>query len=309
MKSEKEPSAPTEKKRVLAVGATGYLGAKVLRELTLAPDIVIRAMSRRDPETGAEDTVEWVRADMMNPASLGEAMKDIDVVVTTANGYARETIEADFEGNRNLIEAAIKAGVKRYVFLSIVACEHAESVPHFHAKKVAEDRLKKSGLPYVFVRAPAFLDQSEDRIADMVEKGRIGVIGDRETRWSYVLTDDLAVYLAKAVTHPTDDIDYQSIDVGWSDGPNNQNELIEIVSQITGKTLKPITLPWWLLRLLVLPAKLFSDSVHDMLRMFLFLKSGLYVSDITGQERFFGPAPASFDSIRRWAVSKGLATK
>jgi uncharacterized protein YbjT (DUF2867 family) len=102
----------------------------------------------------------------VDPASLDAALKGVDVVVSSANGYMKESIEADFQGNKNLIEAAARAGVKRFVFLSIVGCEAAPEAPHFLAKAVAEDLIKAAGLPYVFVRAPAFLDQSADYVAD-----------------------------------------------------------------------------------------------------------------------------------------------
>lgn len=292
--------------RVLVVGATGYLGAKVLGALKNTDGLALRAMSRRFRNATEDSSVEWVVGDMMSPKSLDAALDGVDIVVTLANGYGKESIEADFAGNKNLIDAAKKAGVKRFAFLSIVAAEHAVKVPHFQAKAVAEDLLKDSGLPFVIVRAPAFLDQEQDRIADMVRGGKIGVIGDLETRWSYVLTDELAVYLAKAVTYPTDDINFQTIDVGWSDGPMNQRQMGEIISDVTQKKLKQNRLPWWLLQALVWPAKLFSTRLHDMLQMFLFLRTGLYVSDLANFETFFGPAPTAKESIRKWALSKNL---
>jgi uncharacterized protein YbjT (DUF2867 family) len=126
----------------------------------------------------------------------------LNVVVSSANGYMKESIEIDFAGNRNLIKAAARAGIKRFVFLSIVACEHAADVPHFHAKKVAEDLIKAVGVPYVFVRAPAFLDQSDDYIAKAVRGGKFYAVGDSTTRWSYVLTDDLAANLASSAAWP-----------------------------------------------------------------------------------------------------------
>ena len=138
-------------RKILVVGATGFLGTKIRRQLELDPTVTLRAMSRRGAPADATAAVEWVRGDLMDPVSLDAALKDMDVVVTSANGYMKETIEADFQGNKNLIEAAARAGVKRFVFLSIVACENAPAVPHFHAKKVAEDLIKASGLPYVFL--------------------------------------------------------------------------------------------------------------------------------------------------------------
>ena len=64
-----------------------------------------RAMSRRGAPPDATSAVEWVRGDLMDPVSLDAALKGVDVVVSSANGYMKETIEADFQGNENLIVA------------------------------------------------------------------------------------------------------------------------------------------------------------------------------------------------------------
>lgn len=304
--SEGEGAAPKQPV-VLVVGATGFLGGKILRSLEQADGVGLRAMSRRGAPAGATGPAEWVRGDMMDPASLDAALKGVDVVVTSANGYMKETIAADFQGNQNLIEAAVRAGVKRFVFLSIVACDRAPDVPHFHAKKIAEDRIKASGLPYVFVRAPAFLDQSPDYIADGARAGRFYGVGDRTTAWSYVLTDDLAACLAKAATWPGQEIDNRTIDVSWSDGPRNQKEIADLIQQITGKPLSMWIIPWVVFSLMVRPVRVFSELGYDLLRMFLFFRTGRFVADTALQERSFGPAPTARDAIARWARRNGLS--
>ena len=155
-------SDASARKKVLVVGATGFLGAKILRNLALDKSAAVVAMSRKGASSNESADVEWVRGDMMDPASLDRALQGVDVVVSSANSYMKGSLDTDFQGNRNLIEAAARAKVSRFVFLSIVSCEAASAVPHFHAKKVAEDLIKASGVPYVFVRAPSFLDQSTD---------------------------------------------------------------------------------------------------------------------------------------------------
>ena len=298
--------APGPGHRILLVGATGFLGAKILRELARDGSVALRAMSRRGASADAAAGVEWVRGDMMDPASLDAALGGVDVVVTSANGYMKETLAADFQGNRNLIEAAARAGVKRFVFLSIVACDAAPDVPHFQAKTVAEDLIKASGLPYVFIRAPAFLDQSPDYVADGVKAGRFFAVGDKTTRWSYVMTDDLAASLAKAATYPGEEIAHQTIDISWRDGPKSQTELADLITQATGKSLSLWVVPWVALRLLVRPIKLFSELGYDLIMMFLFFRTGRFVADTTQQERFFGAAPTAREAIARWADSNGL---
>ncbi|WP_245505502.1 SDR family oxidoreductase [Rhizobium sp. BK068] len=292
--------------KVLVVGATGFLGAKILRKLAGDENATVLAMSRKGAPSGDETGVEWVRGDMMDPTSLDRAMQGVDVVVSSANSYMKGSLDTDFEGNENLIEAAARAKVSRFVFLSIVSCEAASRVPHFHAKKVAEDLIKKSGVPYVFVRAPSFLDQSTDYIAKAVKGGKFRGIGDKTTRCSYVLTNDLASYLAKAATYPGNEIVNQTIDVGWSDGPKNQQELADIISDVIDKRLKIQIIPWWILRVAARPVKLFSELGYDLIQMFLFFRTGLYVSNTAKHERFFGPAPTARDAITRWARSQQL---
>jgi len=299
-------TAPAQGRKILLVGATGFLGAKILRELARDGSVALRAMSRRGAPADAAPGVEWVRGDMMDPASLDAALGGVDVVVTSANGYMKETLAADFQGNRNLIEAAARAGVKRFVFLSIVACDKAPEVPHFHAKTVAENLIKASGLPHVFIRAPAFLDQSPDYVADGAKAGRFFAVGDKTTPWSYVLTDDLAASLAKAATYQGEEIAHQTIDISWRDGAKNQREMADLIGETTGKTLSLWVVPWFLLGLLVRPIKLFSELGYDLIMMFLFFRTGRFVADTIQQERFFGPAPTAREAIARWAETNKL---
>ncbi|MEI7764538.1 MAG: SDR family oxidoreductase [Comamonadaceae bacterium] len=314
MNTSKTSTAPTasrnipnqRKQKILVVGATGFLGAKILSQLARDETIALRAMSRRGAPADATAAVEWVRGDLMDSASLDAALKGVDVVVSSANGYMKETIEADFQGNKNLIEAAARAGVNRFVFLSIVACETASAVPHFLAKKVAEDLIRASGLPYVFVRAPAFLDQSADYVADGVRSGRFYVVGDKATKWSYVLTDDLATAIAKAATYPGEEIINQTIDIGWRDGAKSQKEMAALILQVTGKPLSLWVVPWMVFSVLVRLVKPFSELGYDLIQMFLFFRTGKFVSDTTKQEHFFGPAPTAREAIDKWAASNKL---
>jgi uncharacterized protein YbjT (DUF2867 family) len=92
-------------KKILVVGATGFLGKKILQNLVNEPNFQIRAMSRKEIKTDPNSKVEWVRADLLDRDSLETALKDIDIVVSSANGYMKESLEMDLIGNKNLIES------------------------------------------------------------------------------------------------------------------------------------------------------------------------------------------------------------
>lgn len=317
------PTAKTT--TILLVGATGFLGKKVLAAFqqeaqklqtssSSSSHLLIKASSRRPQKqqgTNKEEGgagVQWVVADMMQPATLDAALGGVDVVVTTANGYMKESITADFEGNRNLVEAAARAKVKRFVLLSIAACQKAQSVPHFWAKRVAEEALEKSGMPYVAVRAPAFLDQEQDIIANNAKAGRLVALGDANvTSFSYTTTHDLAHDMVKAALYPKDDINFKKIETGWAEGPMTQRQIAQLIDKVSGKPpLSVYTLPWFVLRAMGTLFGLFSPLVHDMTAMFLFMRTQGFVSDLTAYKQFLGTPPAAEEAVRRWAAEKGL---
>ena len=158
----------------------------------------------------------------------------------------------------------------------------------------------------MFVRAPAFLDQSKDYVAEGVRAGRFFAVGDKTTRWSYVLTDDLAASLAKAATYQGEEIVNQSIDIGWRDGAKSQAEIADLITRVTGKRLSIWVVPWFVFRTMARPVKLFSELGYDLMQMFLFFRTGRFTADTSKQERFFGPAPTALDAVTRWANGNKL---
>ncbi len=99
----------------LITGATGFIGRRLIEPGERA---LVRRLTRMRGE---------VAGDLLDPASLVRACEGIETVFHCA-GYAHAFSSADpdahwrinFEGTRNLVNAAGKAGVKRFVFLSSV---------------------------------------------------------------------------------------------------------------------------------------------------------------------------------------------
>ena len=191
---------------VLVVGATGFLGGQVV-DVLLTRGKRVRALVRPTSDAGRLEAkgVEIARGDMMDLESLVRAMEGADAVVTTAAGYTRhskgDNPDIDVVGNRNLADAAARAGVRRFVLTSILTCDKTPGVPHFWHKKLAEDRLEQQGVPFVALRPGAFLDQVA-RMGDPFAKGRLMWFGSPTIPLTFVLTSDLAGNLATPSTRP-----------------------------------------------------------------------------------------------------------
>jgi nucleoside-diphosphate-sugar epimerase len=112
---------------VAITGPTGDIGRALLRQLDKAPEVDrIIGMARRPfnpAELGLEKT-EYRQGDILDKDSITALVDGADVLVHLAFiilGGADETQRINLDGTRNVFEAAVSGGVKRFVYTSSVA--------------------------------------------------------------------------------------------------------------------------------------------------------------------------------------------
>jgi dihydroflavonol-4-reductase len=114
--------------KALVTGATGFVGAAVTRKL-LARGYAVRAMARAnsDKRNLADLDVEFAIADLQDADSLTKAVQDTQLLFHVAADYRlwvpdpAAMYATNVEGTRNLLLAAMDAGVERIVYTSSVA--------------------------------------------------------------------------------------------------------------------------------------------------------------------------------------------
>ncbi|MGI0148750.1 MAG: SDR family oxidoreductase, partial [Thermoplasmata archaeon] len=300
-----------ETNTALVVGATGDIGGRAVDAL-LARGKSVRALVREGTDSSRLKAkgVEIARGDMLSPPSLERAMKDMDAVVTTAAGYMRrrkgDSLETvDDLGNRNLADAARTMGVGRFVFTSILTCDQARDVPHFWQKKLIEDYLEKSGVPFVALRPGAFLGGGIGGfLARGLKKGRLMSFNSAAVRLTWIHPDDVARCLALAVDAPG--AVGRRIDLG-TDRPVSGQELASIFTGLLGREVRVALGAARVFKLFFRIGGLFIPFMRDGSAMIRYFKTGKYVADTSAQAELFGPIPKVEDAARRLLVEAGLA--
>ena len=158
-------------KRVLVTGGTGFIGGRLVARLVLEFDADVRVLVRnfaRAPRI-ARFPIEMVHGDVTRPNDIERAVDECQVVFHCAalgsKGSREIRHQVNVEGTRNVLEAALHAGVKRVVHLSSLMVygdtpdgDLDESAPRRYsgnsysdtkldAEEIAFDYIERHGLP------------------------------------------------------------------------------------------------------------------------------------------------------------------
>jgi uncharacterized protein YbjT (DUF2867 family) len=134
--------------KIVVIGGTGLIGAKVVKNLCdKGHEVVIASPSKGINSVTGE--------------GLPAALVGAQVVVDVANAPAWEdkAVLAFFEtSGRNLLAAEATARVGHHVALSVVGTDRLLAGGYFRAKMAQENLIKASPIPYTIVRATQFFE-------------------------------------------------------------------------------------------------------------------------------------------------------
>ncbi len=267
-------------KRVLVAGSTGYLGGFVTKELKNRKHFV-RALARNPqklPQCGIEAD-EVFKAEITRPDTLRNVCDSIDVVFSSI-GITRQKDgltfrDVDYQGNLNLLEEALRAGVKKFVYVSVFNGPLLRDMDIVSAHEDFVDKLKASGINYAVLRPTGYFSDML-QFLEMARKGRVYLIGKGLNSVNPIHGADLAVQCADALEGRN-----QEIDVG---GPEifTYREIAELAFRAIGNPARITVIPPWLLKALTSVVKVFSPHQGGLLEFFAFAMTSEVVAPGTG---------------------------
>jgi NADH dehydrogenase len=227
------------------------VGAAIVRELARRGKPVAVLSRQPNPARFAGLNVEFRQGDVTQPETLTAAVQGIDAVVgcqqfpnspieNPKKGYTFEKVDA--EGTENLVRAAKRAEVPRFVYLSGAGAA-PEGRHWFQAKWRAETAVKESGLTYTIIR-PSWVYGPEDKSLNRFLKMSgflpfvplIGAAGKQQMQPVFV--EDVARAVADTLETPA--ADNKIFELG---GPQvmSMSDVVRTALQVSGR--KRLLLP------------------------------------------------------------------
>lgn len=156
--------------KVFLIGANGQIGQRLTGLFQKDGTHTLRAMVRKEEQKEALQAagIEAVLADLEGSAEdIAKAAEGCDAVVFTAGSGGStghdKTLLIDLDGAAKAVEAAKKAGIKRFIMVSALQAHNRanwnESLkPYYVAKHYADKILEASGLTYTIIRPGGLLN-------------------------------------------------------------------------------------------------------------------------------------------------------
>jgi uncharacterized protein YbjT (DUF2867 family) len=257
-------------KKVILFGATGQLGKEIAKELVKQGyELTVVVRNEQKAKTLSHITSKYIVADVCNKSTIENILDKQDIVVSalgksvSPNDKSKLTfIQVDYEANKNILDEAIKKGVKKFVYISAF---HSEKYLHLEYFKVHHDfseLLMKSGIDYSIVKPPAIFSAFIDLI-EMAKKGQLVNIGQGDKKTNPIFEGDLAKITVDTINMQN------SISEAGGKTIYTRKQLNEIIQNEINPRKKLRTIPIGLFKVSLPLIKLFSKNTFDKYAFFI----------------------------------------
>ena len=274
--------------KIVLAGAFGNLGFEILKVLTERGHEVVAADLKEKENNGLEGKYSFRAIDATNPATLKGLCDGAEIVITTMGLTTASTrytaYDIDYQGNLNLYREAQAAGVRKFNYISVIACKEpgAEKVPMLHAKAMMEDEILKGSMPYVIYRPTGYFYDIAKVFKPYVDKGEMQLLkGYHDIRANVVDCPDFAAFIADHM-----DDSNAIYEVGGKE-TYTYEEMAKMCFRAAGKPVIIKDSPIWMFGLLANLPAIKKAGKHDIILFSKWtLSHDLVGKDVTGDASF-----------------------
>ncbi len=264
-------------KKILVIGAAGFVGAPVAKQL-LADGFAVRALVRNADKARQllGDKVEIVTGSFEDKTTLEKALADVSGVNISVPW------QSEFQVARDVSDILAKQGRKnvRISYISgTTALPENRGYAMIDQKLKAEDVLKNSGVEYSILRPSWFMDA----LALFVRDGRATVFGKQTQSYYFLSLADFARAVSKA--HQTESAANKTFVLN---GPKSMlmTDALQQYCDAHHPGVKAASMPIWFGKILAMMMK--SPPMKDFVQMMAYFEKSPKVSQPNGAESILG---------------------
>lgn len=279
---------------ILVLGATGTTGGEVARQLIAAghrPRLLVRSP---DKAAAFQGHAEIVQGDLDDPASLDRALQGVQKVYMVSAGGHIDALE------RNVVDAAKRAGVRHVVKLSVISADQP-SIGFAKLHGASEAYLKASGLAWTMIRPGNFMTNSFNWAGSIKAQGAFyEPLG--AGRYAMVDPADIAGLAVAALTQPGHEGQAYTLT-----GPVSMDDhgYAAILAEVLGTPVRYVDVPPEAAREAMLGMGIPAGYVELLLELLATMKTGAFDAVVTADvERVLGRTPGTY---RAWAERNASA--
>jgi len=243
--------------RVFVTGATGFVGRAVVHALR-ADGYAVRCLVRRGSELDLQGlgAIERVEGDVLVRRGLEEDIAGCQSVVhlvgiireSPGRGVTFENVHV--QGTRNVLDAAVAAGVRRFLHMSALGVRPGARARYHRTKWQAEEAVRGSGLTWTIFRPSIIYGRGDGFVTMLARMVRrlpvVPVIGSGRNLLQPVPVERVAEGFARALARAT--AEKQVYDVA---GPDRVSmvELLDLIGAALGRGhVRTVSVPLSLMR-------------------------------------------------------------
>ena len=218
--------------KVLMIGATGKYASLVLPELRQR-GVTVRALVRDESKADAarqQGAEEIAIANLNDSESLRAATSEVDGVFHINPAFTPNEAELGVA----MVEAAKAAGVRKFVFSSVIHPSISKLSNHA-AKRPVEEALYESGMEFTVLQPTMFMQNFDSSWSAMLEQNRFSLPYSKHKKVSYVDYRDVAEVAAFALTG--NQLGYGTFEL-CAPGMVNRVELVAMMSEVIGRLIE-----------------------------------------------------------------------
>jgi NADH dehydrogenase len=231
-------------------GVDGYLGGHLLSRLDASRYQRVHALTRRERRPHLAPNIAFIQGDLLDPNGYSAPLAECDTVLhmAAATGKARpqDYFRVNRDGTKALLEAACRAGVRRFLFISSIAAAFQDVARYYYAqsKRQAEELVVKSALEYTIVRPTILMGRGApviEGLSRLAAAPVVPVFGDGRARVQPVSTGELATCLLTIVENGG--FENRIVEIGGPETLSIEELLLKIRRIRYGKPPRVVHLP------------------------------------------------------------------